>query len=68
MTTTLKPTPIAKGAMAASGPIFITSLQRAEELKQMLFELGVEEEKILGPSLSYENILIRKNKGKSVKE
>ena len=56
----LEVVPIEKGAKAAGGPIVITSLQRAEELKQKLLELGVEEEKILGPSLSYENILSRK--------
>ncbi len=56
----LKVVPLAEGARAARGPIVITSLQRAEELKQKLQELGVVEEKILGPSLSYKNILRRK--------
>ena len=52
--------PLAEGVKIASGPIVITSLKRAEELKQKLLELGVENKKILGPSLSYVNILQRK--------
>lgn len=47
------------GINNASGPIIITSLQRAEDLKAKLQDLGVAEEHILGPSLSYENILSR---------
>jgi len=58
---------IADGVKAASGPIVITSLQRADELHQKLRELGVKEESILGPSLSYENILRRKTPGKTNK-
>ena len=64
----LKVVPLDEGAKAASGPIVITSLQRAEDLKQQLQELGVAEEKILGPSLSYENILNRKTSGKIIKD
>ena len=48
---------IERGVKAASGPIIITSLKRSDELKQKLLELGVGEEKIMEPSLSYENIL-----------
>ena len=57
-----------EGAKEAKGPIIITSLQRIEELKQKLQELGVLEEKILGPSLSYENILRRSNQAKIIKD
>jgi len=49
--------PLAEGASAASGPIVVTALPRAEELKRRLMEHGVEEERIYGPSLSYEEIL-----------
>ena len=45
------------GVKAASGPVVITSLQRAEGLKKALQGLGFAEENILGPSLSYENII-----------
>jgi DNA-binding MarR family transcriptional regulator len=50
-------TTLSEGAKAASGPIVVTALQRAEELKRGLVELGVEEERIYGPSLSFEEIL-----------
>jgi DNA-binding MarR family transcriptional regulator len=49
--------PLAEGARSASGPIVVTALQRAGELKRRLMELGVEEERIYGPSLSYEQAL-----------
>jgi len=45
------------GAQKSRGPIILTALQRAEELKQSLLELGVEEERIYGPALSFEEIL-----------
>ena len=57
-----------EGVKAASGPIVITSLQRAEDLKRKLQELGVKEERILGPSLSYENILRRETTGQNNKD
>ena len=57
----MKVVPLTNGVEAFDGPIVITSLQRAQELRQKLLELGVQEERILGPSLSYENIL-RKSK------
>jgi len=59
---------LAEGVKCASGPIVITALQRTEELKQKLGELGVEEERILLPSLSYEEILNRKRTGRSSKD
>jgi DNA-binding MarR family transcriptional regulator len=49
--------PIDRGAMEARGPIVITCLQRAEELRGKLLALGVAAERILGPSLSFEEIL-----------
>ena len=51
--------PLADGVDAATGPIVITSLQRAEDLKNKLHELGVEEENILGPSINYADVLRR---------
>lgn len=48
---------LADGVKAASGSIVITSLQRVEDLKKKLQVLGVVEENILGPALSYENVL-----------
>jgi DNA-binding MarR family transcriptional regulator len=51
--------PMNRGARAARGPIVITALQRAEELKRKLLALGVAEERILGPSLSFEEALAR---------
>jgi len=51
--------PLAVGAKSTIGPIVITALQRAEELKRALRELGVEEERIWGPVLDYEEILRR---------
>ncbi len=59
---------LADGVNAASGPIVITSLPRAEDLKKKLRELGVVEEKILGPSLSYQDILFREPTGKTSKD
>ena len=59
---------LAEGVKAASGPIVVTSLRRANELKQKLRELGIEEEKILLPSLSYENILGRNTTGKNTRD
>jgi len=56
------------GVKISSGPIVVTSLQRAKELKIKLLELGVDEERILGPSLSYENILLRNTSGKPIKD
>lgn len=50
---------LADGVNAAKGPIVITSLQRAEELKNKLLELGVEEDNILGPSINYADVLRR---------
>jgi len=50
---------LAEGVKVASGQIIITALQRAEDLKQELLGLDVEEENILGPSLSFEDILRR---------
>jgi DNA-binding MarR family transcriptional regulator len=47
------------GVSASEGPIVLTALQRAEELKQALLELGVSEERICGPALSYEDVLRR---------
>jgi DNA-binding MarR family transcriptional regulator len=52
-----KVVPLAEGAASASGPIVVTALQRAAELKRGLMEHGVEEERIYGPSLSYEQAL-----------
>jgi predicted transcriptional regulator len=45
------------GLKVNSGAIVITTLPRAEELKRDLRALGVEEERIYGPSLSYEEAL-----------
>ena len=50
---------LADGVDAATGPIVITSLQRAEDLKSKLKELGVNEKDILGPSINYEDVLRR---------
>ena len=63
----LEVVPLTVGITYASGPIVVTSLQRADELHQKLRELGVKEEKILGPSLSYENILHRNAATKKLK-
>ena len=49
--------PLIDGVKIANGPIIITALQRAEELKQELLKLKVEEEQIYGPSLSFGEIL-----------
>jgi len=46
----------------SSGAIILTALQRAEELKQELLRLGVAEERIYGPALSFEEILARTGK------
>ena len=46
-----------EGVRNSSGPIILTALQRAEELKNMLQRLGIEEERICGPTLSFEEIL-----------
>lgn len=64
----MKVVTLAEGAKAASGPFVLTSLQRAEELKRGLLELGVKEERILGPSLRYENILLPNQAKKNIKE
>jgi DNA-binding MarR family transcriptional regulator len=48
-----------EGIKASGSPIVLTSLQRSEELKQALLNLGVIDAKILGPALSYESILRR---------
>lgn len=45
------------GAKLTKGPIVITALQRADALKHELLKLDVEEERILGPSLSFDEIL-----------
>jgi len=47
------------GVKIAKGPIVITALQRADDLKRMLHGLGVAEEKILGPSLSFKDVMTR---------
>jgi len=47
------------GVKIAKGPIVITALQRADELKRKLHGLGVAEEKILGPSLSFKDVMTR---------
>lgn len=57
-----------EGVKSSSGPIVVTSLQRAEELKQQLQLLGVKKEKIVGPSLSDENILCKKSLAKTSKD
>jgi DNA-binding MarR family transcriptional regulator len=46
-----------EGAGAGSGPIVVTCLPRAENLKTALLELGVAEQDILAPSYSYEEVL-----------
>jgi len=46
-----------KGVGAGNGPIVITSLPRAEQLKGALRKLGVDEQWIFSPSYSYEEIL-----------
>jgi len=46
-----------EGVGADSGPIVITSLPRASQLKAALQELGVAEQEIYAPSYSYEEIL-----------
>ncbi len=48
-----------EGIKTSGSPIVLTSLQRAEELKQALLNLGVIDARILGPALSYESILRR---------
>ena len=58
----MKVVSLPNGVKAASGPIVITSLRRAADLKEKLLELGAPEEHILGPSLSYESILNRGTK------
>lgn len=63
----LEVVPLAVGITYASGPIIVTSLQRADELHQKLRELGVKEEKILGLSLSYKNILRRSAATENIK-
>ena len=46
-----------EGIRADTPAIVITTLPRAEQLKRDLLALGVEEERIYGPSLSYEEAL-----------
>ena len=46
-----------EGIKVDSKAIVITTLPRADQLKKGLRELGVEEERIYGPSLRYEEIL-----------
>lgn len=46
-----------EGVRAGGGPIVITSLQRAPELREALYDLGVGEKDIHSPSYSYEEIL-----------
>jgi len=48
---------MAEGARAASGPIVITALQRTEELKRELMMLGIDERRIYGPALSFEEVI-----------
>lgn len=48
---------LTEGAKLASGPIVITALQRVEELKQALLNLGIEEMRIYGPTLNFEEII-----------
>jgi DNA-binding MarR family transcriptional regulator len=48
---------MAEGVKAASGPIVITSLPRAGQLKARLRKLGVAEKDIHAPAFSYEEIL-----------
>ena len=55
-----------EGIKISKGPIILTALQRAEELKRELLELGVEEERVLRPSLSYEEIVHWKRTEKTV--
>jgi DNA-binding MarR family transcriptional regulator len=50
---------LSEGIESSGSPIVLTSLQRAEELKQALLNLGVIDARILGPALSYESILRR---------
>jgi predicted transcriptional regulator len=49
--------PLEDGVGADSGPIVITCLPRAGELKAGLLRLGVAEQDIYSPSYSYEEIL-----------
>jgi len=53
---------LVEGVKISSGAILLTALQRAEELKQELLRLGVAEERIYGPALSFEEILARRGK------
>jgi DNA-binding MarR family transcriptional regulator len=46
-----------EGVAAGSGPVVITSLPRAGELKSALLALGVAEKDILAPSYSYKEVL-----------
>ncbi len=50
---------LTEGVKFTDVPIVITALQRAEELKLRLRELGVAETRILGPSINYEEVLRR---------
>jgi DNA-binding MarR family transcriptional regulator len=55
---------LTEGVKSTDVPIVITALQRAEELKLKLRELGVAEERILGPSINYEEVLRRSGTAK----
>jgi len=46
-----------EGVKISNGPIILTALQRAEDLKQELLQLGVAEARIYGPALTFEDIL-----------
>ncbi len=45
------------GAGSNSSPIVLSTVQRAEALRQELLQLGVAAERIHGPTLSFEDIL-----------
>jgi DNA-binding MarR family transcriptional regulator len=46
-----------EGVKISNGPIILTALQRAEDLKRELLQLGVVEARIYGPALTFEDIL-----------
>jgi hypothetical protein len=48
-----------EGVSAGGGPIIITSLPRAGQLRAALGELGVRKEEIFAPAYGYEEILSR---------
>ena len=54
---------LAEGVNACSGPIILTALQRAGELKRELLRLGADEARIFGPALSFDEILGQGGKG-----